>query len=210
MLNRLVVHNDQLPLHPSSLTRFHSRAAPQISVLSYLRRISKYTSLEKVCCLILLIYIDRISVTPLGAHFTVCSLTVHRFVCSATACASKALCDAFSTNGHYAKVGGVSLIEMNMLEKEFLNLIGWNLSVSADPSRLSTRTHLLTHLPSLVAVHWCTLTTILHVPRPFPPRLRTRHTRASKRETRLGEASPDVRRADTGDARRQPFDSSFP
>lgn len=130
MLSRLVEHNDRLPLHPSSLTRFHSRAAPQISILSYLRRIAKYTSLEKVCTLILLIYIDRVSVTQQGASFTICSLTVHRFVCAATVCASKALCDAFSTNGHYAKVGGISLIELNMLEKEFLNLIGWSLVVS--------------------------------------------------------------------------------
>ncbi|CEH13956.1 related to bna2-tryptophan-dioxygenase [Ceraceosorus bombacis] len=45
-------------------------------------------------------------------------------------CASKALCDAFSTNGHYARVGGISLIELNMLEKELLNIIDWRLTCS--------------------------------------------------------------------------------
>lgn len=128
MLSRLTVHNDLLPLHPSSLTRFHSRATPSISILSYLKRIAKYTSLEKSCTLILLVYIDR--VCQRNAGFTICSLTVHRFICAAVVCASKALCDAFSTNSHYARVGGISLIELNMLEKELLNIISWKLSCS--------------------------------------------------------------------------------
>ncbi|KAL9936619.1 hypothetical protein V8E36_004687 [Tilletia maclaganii] len=126
MLSRLVAHNDKLPLHPSSLTRFHSRATPGISVASYLRRIVRYTNLEKVCTLILLVYIDRVCERMPG--FTICGLTVHRFVCAAIVCASKALCDAFSTNSHYAKVGGISLIELNMLEKEFLENIDWTLT----------------------------------------------------------------------------------
>ncbi|CAD6888196.1 unnamed protein product [Tilletia controversa] len=126
MLSRLVAHNDKLPLHPSSLTRFHSRATPGISVASYLRRIVRYTNLEKVCTLILLVYIDRVCERMPG--FTICGLTVHRFVCAAIVCASKALCDAFSTNSHYAKVGGISLIELNMLEKEFLENIDWSLT----------------------------------------------------------------------------------
>ncbi|PWN49172.1 cyclin-related 2, partial [Violaceomyces palustris] len=128
MLTRLTTHNDTLPLHPSSLTRFHSRATPTISLPSYLRRIAKYTSLEKSCMLILLVYIDRVCERMSG--FTICGLTVHRFVCAAVVCASKALCDAFSTNTHYARVGGISLVELNMLEKEFLNIIDWHLTCS--------------------------------------------------------------------------------
>lgn len=175
MLTRLISHNDQLPLHPSSLTRFHSRATPGITIASYLRRIAKYTSLDKACTLILLVYIDRVCERLEG--FTICGLTVHRFTCAAVVCASKALCDAFSTNGecldpdrpsgrscskmffklalsfdafdshaprsfrsfsstlsligHYARVGGISLVELNMLEKEFLSIIDWRLTVSS-------------------------------------------------------------------------------
>lgn len=101
MLSRLMVHNDSLPLHPSALTRFHSRATPAITIQSYLRRIARYTSLDKACTLILLVYIDRVCERMKG--FTICSLTVHRFVCAAVVCASKALCDTFSTNGEYAQ-----------------------------------------------------------------------------------------------------------
>ena len=52
MLNLLIQHNDQVVLTPDALTRFHSRAAPGISVLEYLRRIVKYTNMEVSCCAI--------------------------------------------------------------------------------------------------------------------------------------------------------------
>lgn len=128
MLVKLTEHNDGLPLHPSALTRFHSRATPNISLSAYLRRIAKYTSIEKCCVLILLVYIDRVCERLEG--FTICGLTVHRFICAAILCASKALCDAFNTNEHYAKVGGISLQEINLLEKEFLQIIDWRLICS--------------------------------------------------------------------------------
>lgn len=97
MLSQLMKHNDAIPLQPTDLTRFHSRATPGISIASYLRRIAKYTTLDKPCLLLILVYIDRVSERRSG--FTICSLTVHRFVCAAVVCASKALCDSFSTNG---------------------------------------------------------------------------------------------------------------
>lgn len=46
MLELLIRHNDQVVLTPDALTRFHSRAAPGISVVEYLRRIVKYTNME--------------------------------------------------------------------------------------------------------------------------------------------------------------------
>ncbi|KAN0060860.1 Pho80p cyclin [Thecaphora frezii] len=130
MLTKLTQHNDGLPLHPASLTRFHSRATPNISLRAYLRRMARYTSVEKSSVLILLVYIDRVCERMAG--FTICGLTVHRFVCAAVLCASKALCDAFNTNSHYARVGGITLAEMNLLEKEFLRCIDWHLTCSGE------------------------------------------------------------------------------
>lgn len=46
--------------------------------------------------------------------------------------AAKELCDSFCTNVHYARVGGISLRELNTLELEFLFLIDWRLAISAD------------------------------------------------------------------------------
>jgi hypothetical protein len=45
--------------------------------------------------------------------------------------AAKQLCDSFCTNVHYARVGGISLRELNTLELEFLFLIDWRLSVGS-------------------------------------------------------------------------------
>ncbi|CAO3683996.1 unnamed protein product [Rhizopus stolonifer] len=126
MLTRLISHNDLIPLTSSNLTRFHSRTPPNISLGDYLRRIVKYTSVEKSCLLILLIYIDR--VCDRHPHFTVSSLTAHRFLITAVTVSSKALSDSYCTNSHYAKVGGISTQEINALELEFLRLIDWHLS----------------------------------------------------------------------------------
>lgn len=163
MLDRLMAHNDQIPLSPyvplnpppttsaliprsESLTRFHSRSPPTISVLDYLRRIVRYANVEastpqavpptlhltrssqKTCLLITLHYIDQVCARI--PKFFLSSLTCHRFVISAIVVSSKALCDAFCTNNHYAKVGGIRVGELNLLEKEFLSLIDWRLTVS--------------------------------------------------------------------------------
>ncbi|KAJ3340975.1 hypothetical protein HDU83_006822 [Entophlyctis luteolus] len=130
MLHRLTAHNDQIPLSSTTLTRFHSRAPPGISILDYLRRIVKYASVERVCLLILLVYIDR--VCERNRSFTISSLTVHRFIITGVAVACKALCDSFLQNSMYAKVGGISTKELNVLEIEFLTLIGWDLTASSE------------------------------------------------------------------------------
>jgi hypothetical protein len=70
--------------------------------------------------------------------FTLSSLTCHRFIISAIAVASKGLCDTFCTNNLYAKVGGITVTELNMLEREFLQAIDWRLTVSNSSSYCST------------------------------------------------------------------------
>ncbi|KAJ1927684.1 Pho80p cyclin, partial [Linderina pennispora] len=106
-------------------TRFHSRAPPNISVNDYLLRVARYASMEPACMLIILIYVDRIC--ERNPTFTISSLTVHRFIIAAGTVAIKTLCDAYCTNLHYAKVGGISLHELNALEVELLDMMGWHL-----------------------------------------------------------------------------------
>ena len=59
--------------------------------------------------------------------FTISSLTVHRFLITAATVASKGLCDSFCTNTFYAKVGGISLRELNVLELEFVARVDWKI-----------------------------------------------------------------------------------
>jgi len=143
MLDRLIAHNDRIPLLPESLTRFHSRSIPSISVLDYLKRIVRFTNVEKSCLLITLHYIDQICARmPL---FTLSSLTCHRFIIASITVASKGLCDTFCTNNLYAKVGGISVSELNVLEREFLQAIDWRL--------MCTREVLQEYFVNLVRTH---------------------------------------------------------
>jgi hypothetical protein len=125
MLDRLLLHNDALPADDRPLTRFHSKAAPPISPIAYLTRITTFTNVDPCVLIILLFYIDKLT-----SYLVINSLTVHRFAIAAVCCGSKALSDSFATNSRYAKVGGVELVEMNALERELLSALGWRLAVS--------------------------------------------------------------------------------
>jgi hypothetical protein len=102
-----------------------NRASPAISVTEYLIRIVRYSSLEKPTLLAAVFYIDLLS--RCYPAFTLSSLTVHRFLITGVTVASKGLCDAFCTNTHYAKVGGIGVAELNMLELEFLKKVDWQI-----------------------------------------------------------------------------------
>jgi hypothetical protein len=62
---------------------------------------------------------------------------------------SKGLCDSFCTNSLYAKVGGISLSELNLLEREFLALIDWRLTVSLDMVMEKNESYLVYMNPSI-------------------------------------------------------------
>jgi phosphate system cyclin PHO80 len=94
-------------------------------VTDYLLRIVRYSSLERPTLLATVFYIDLLSRSY--PAFTLSSLTAHRFLITAITIASKGLCDAFCTNTHYAKVGGIGVAELNMLELEFLKKVDWNI-----------------------------------------------------------------------------------
>lgn len=130
MLDRLLAHNDALPADDRPLTRFHSKAAPPISPIAYLTRITTFTNVDPCVLIILLFYIDKLT-----SYLVINSLTVHRFAIAAVCCGSKALSDSFATNSRYAKVGGVELVEMNALERELLSALGWRLAVSKSKYR---------------------------------------------------------------------------
>ena len=124
MLSELIRHNDT-PLTDTGLTRFHSRAPPGISVRDYLQRLAHHATLSPPILLCMVYYIDRLC--ALWPKFTINSLTVHRYLIASATVASKGLSDSFWTNSTYARVGGVSLKELALLELEFLWRIEWRI-----------------------------------------------------------------------------------
>ena len=125
MLLELIRFNDEIPLKDGRLTRFHSRAPPGIGVKDYLQRLTTHATLSPPILLSMVYYIDRLC--ALYPAFTISSLTVHRFLITGATVASKGLSDSFWTNNTYARVGGVSLKELALLELEFLWRVEWRI-----------------------------------------------------------------------------------
>ncbi|OAA67846.1 cyclin-dependent protein kinase regulator pho80 [Niveomyces insectorum RCEF 264] len=125
MLGELIETNDALALKSGHLTRFHSRTAPGISVLDYLHRLAKHATLIPPLLLSMVYYIDRLC--AMYPDFTINTLTVHRFLITAATVAAKGLSDSFWNNSTYARVGGVRVAELKMLELEFLYRLEWKI-----------------------------------------------------------------------------------
>ncbi|CEP63387.1 Pho80p LALA0_S08e01266g [Lachancea lanzarotensis] len=126
MLSFLIHINDSASrTEQYELTRFHSRVPPQISVYDYLMRMTRYSALEPAVLIASVYYIDLFS--AVYPAFSLNSLTVHRFLLTATAVASKGLCDSFCTNTHYARVGGVQCSELHVLENDFLKRVKYRI-----------------------------------------------------------------------------------
>lgn len=70
-------------------------------------------------------YIDRLCL--LYPAFTVTTLTVHRFLITAATVASKGLSDSFWNNATYARVGGIKIAELGLLELDFLYRVDWKI-----------------------------------------------------------------------------------
>lgn len=125
MISELIATNDELPLRNGVLTRFHSRTPPGISVVDYLNRLAKHATLSPPLLLSMVYYIDRLC--SLYPAFTINTLTVHRFLITAATVAAKGLSDSFWNNATYARVGGIRMAELGMLELEFLYRVDWKI-----------------------------------------------------------------------------------
>lgn len=109
---------------------FQSVSAPKISIADYIKRIRKYFMCSNECFVLALVFIDRIC--QKHPYITMCSLTAHRLVMTAVLIAAKLHDDVYYSNKYYARVGGLSLEETNGLEAAMLDLLDWNISVSAE------------------------------------------------------------------------------
>ena len=125
MISELIETNDGLPLRNGVLTRFHSRTPPGISIMDYLQRLAKHATLTPPLLLSMVYYIDRLC--SLYPAFTINTLTVHRFLITAATVAAKGLSDSFWNNATYARVGGIRMAELGMLELEFLYRVDWKI-----------------------------------------------------------------------------------
>lgn len=108
---------------------FDDLRAPNISIQSYIERIFKYSNCSPSFFVLAYIYIDRFLQQP---NTRLTSLNVHRLLIIATAVAAKFVDDAYFNNAYYAKVGGITTAEMNILELNFLLSLDFRLQVTVE------------------------------------------------------------------------------
>ena len=80
-------------------------------------RLVRYSKCSPSCYVLMLIYIDRLIA---ATNLRLSELNIHRVMITALLLAAKFFDDEYFHNSFYAKLGGISLAELNALELEFL------------------------------------------------------------------------------------------
>lgn len=107
---------------------FLTKGIPQISIKSYLKKLSQYIGEESTITMIL-IYIDRICQYN---NIYLSYYNIYKLILASLITAIKFNEDFFYSAEFYARLGGVSLHELNFLENEFLKLIKFKLFVEEE------------------------------------------------------------------------------
>ncbi|KAK7337794.1 hypothetical protein VNO77_18381 [Canavalia gladiata] len=129
---RSILKNEKLLLSTRKsdpITIFHGSEAPNLTITQYMERIFKYSQCSASCFVIAQIYMDRFF-QKIGGFLT--SFNAHRLLITSLMVAAKFVDDRYYSNAYYAKVGGVSTEEMNMMEIEFLFNLEFKLFVSRE------------------------------------------------------------------------------
>lgn len=103
---------------------------PDISIEEYVNRLFKYCRCDNSCFVALVIYVDRIMMgsDPILMH----SHNYHVLICTAMTLACKFLQDQCYSNAHYARVGGLTLQELNMFEVRMLQKLDFDINLSVN------------------------------------------------------------------------------
>uniref|UniRef100_A0ACD5U3P7 Uncharacterized protein n=1 Tax=Avena sativa TaxID=4498 RepID=A0ACD5U3P7_AVESA len=131
-LGRAVQKNEELLDTKSikeSTTIFHGQRVPELSIQLYAERIFKYAECSPSCFVLALVYMERYLQQP---HVYMTPFSVHRLLITSVVVAAKFTDDAFFNNAFYARVGGISTIEMNRLELDLLFNLDFRLKVSLE------------------------------------------------------------------------------
>jgi hypothetical protein len=116
-------------LFSNPLKCFYTRNIPLISIKDYLEHIYKYTKINSSTIVLILIYIDRICNIHKGK---LSYYNIHKLILGSMIIAIKYNEDEYYSMKFYAKIGGVTLVELCNLEYNFLSLINYNLMVNDD------------------------------------------------------------------------------
>lgn len=110
---------------------FHALEPPSITPIEYLRRLHRYSFCSKSVFVAAFLYLEKIASIE-GKNLRVNSLSVHRLVLTAVLLATKVMDDVLYDNAHFAKVGGLDVKELNMLELDMLKTLRFGLYIEPE------------------------------------------------------------------------------
>ena len=130
LLNNICEENkDKSEIINKNIKPFMTQNIPSMSIKDYLLRLSQFTKMSESTIIIILIYIDRISNLN---NFRLTYRNIYKLILSAMIVAIKYNEDIFYSSAIYAKLGGLSVPELNYLEFQFLVLIKFSLFIEKD------------------------------------------------------------------------------
>ena len=111
------------------LKPFISKKIPSITIINYIERLFKYSKASENIMILVLIYIDRICANQ---KINLNYYNIHKIILASFIVSIKFYEDDYYSLSFYAKLGGVTLKEINNLEYEFLKLIDFKLFISQE------------------------------------------------------------------------------
>ncbi|KAI9815557.1 MAG: hypothetical protein M1827_002691 [Pycnora praestabilis] len=116
--------------HGAIVRKFYSKKPPPIPLEEYLMRLHRYCPMSTAVYLATSLYIHKLAV--IERIISVTGRNVHRLLLAGLRVAMKALEDLSYPHRRFAKVGGVSELELGRLEINFCFLTNFELRVSSE------------------------------------------------------------------------------
>jgi hypothetical protein len=131
ILSKILEENKKLPNIKEIISKqnkmcFSYNSIPKISIKDYLERIQEYTCLEQNTLILSLIYIDRLC--EIG-KIILTYYNIHKILFGAILIAIKYNEDNFYDNKYYAKIAGVKISELKLMELNFIRFIDYQMFV---------------------------------------------------------------------------------
>mmetsp|Transcript_42611 Transcript_42611/g.106587 ORF Transcript_42611/g.106587 Transcript_42611/m.106587 type:complete len:362 (-) Transcript_42611:214-1299(-) len=130
LLEERIEHNDALVLAPGS------KFVMNITIKDYMKRIEKYSNASPCCYAVGLIFLERLKASKKrdgkGDEPLLTSATYQRLVVTAIMVAAKFLDDYYHSNKHWALIAGLPIKELNELEVNFLDQLGYKLHIQRE------------------------------------------------------------------------------
>ena len=108
---------------------FTCKKPPHISILDYLSRILKYSRPESGTVTLSLSFIDKLTKRQ---NILITNINIHRIILTSLVIAIKCNEDEYYSNSFYAKVGGITLKEFNILEYKYLCSLDFRLYIKEE------------------------------------------------------------------------------